>query len=84
MVFSALELGPLTHVQLSGVDDAHKQNEKLAQKGVKAHFNLDESGLLQLEKVEAHFEKSPEQVQEEEEQSAFASKWKIWQIKFKK
>lgn len=66
-VDSSLNLGSLKTVSLSGVDEAHKENEKLAQKGVKAYFNLDESGFLQLEKVEAHFEKSPEQVKEEEE-----------------
>jgi len=33
---------------------------------------LDESGILNLEKVEAHFEKSPEQVKDDE-QSTFQS-----------
>merc|ERR1712142_1410304 len=34
-------------------------------------MGMDESALLSIEKVEAHFEKSPEQVKEEE-QSTFA------------
>lgn len=63
----------LINYRLSGVEEAHKKNEKLAQKGVKAYFELDESGLLNLEKVEAHFEKSPEQA-EKDEQSTFQSK----------
>ena len=62
-------------MKLSGVEDAHKTNEKFTQKGVKAYFNLDESGMLQLEKVEAHFEKSPEQIKEEKEnESTLSSK----------
>ena len=45
-------------------------------KGIKAHFQLDGSGLIGIEKVEAVFEKPPEA---EAEQSAFESK-KIRQI----
>ena len=71
-IFSTLDLDSLINYQLSGVEDAHKKNEKLAQKGVKAYFMLDESGLLSIEKIEAHFEKSPEQA-EEDEQSTFQS-----------
>lgn len=62
----------LINYRLSGVEEAHKKNEKLSQKGVKAYFMLDESGLLSIEKIEAHFEKSPEQA-EEDEQSTFQS-----------
>lgn len=68
---STLDLGSLINYRLSGVDEAHDKNDKLAQKGVKAYFVLDDSGLLQLEKVEAHFEMSPEQVEEEEQQTTF-------------
>lgn len=66
-----LILDQLYHVKLSGVDAAHTKNEKATPKGVKAFFNMDESGILHVEKVEAHFEKTPEMV-EEEEQSTFA------------
>ena len=62
----------LINYRLSGVEEAHKKNEKLTQKGVKAYFMLDESGLLSIEKIEAHFEKTPEQA-EEDEQSTFQS-----------
>ena len=71
-VFSTLDLGSLINYRLSGVEEAHKKNEKLSQKGVKAFFVLDESGILGIEKIEAHFEKSPEQA-EEDEQSTFQS-----------
>lgn len=67
---SSLNLGSLMSYRLSGVDGAHEKHSKLTQKGVKAYFTLDESGLLNIEKVEAHFEKSPEQA-EEDEQSTF-------------
>jgi len=67
---STLDLDTLINYRLSGVEEAHKKNEKLSQKGVKAYFMLDESGLLSIEKIEAHFEKTPEQA-EEDEQSTF-------------
>ena len=67
-----MDLGSLINYRLSGVDDVHEKNKELTQKGVKAFFMLDESGLLNLEKVEAHFEKSPEQVKDDE-QSTFQS-----------
>lgn len=68
---SHLMLGGLCNVKLSGVEAAHEKNVKATPKGIKAFFNLDESGILRLEKVEAHFEKSPELV-EEESQSTFS------------
>jgi len=54
------------NVKLTGVADAHKKNSKGSPKGVKAYYNLDESGLLLIEKVEAHFEKTAEAIKEEE------------------
>jgi len=54
------------HVKLSGVADAHTKNVNGNPKGVKAYYHLDESGLLNIEKVEAHFEKTPEAIKEEE------------------
>ncbi|XP_002162294.2 hypoxia up-regulated protein 1 isoform X1 [Hydra vulgaris] len=68
---SSLDLGEVLHVSLSGVESAHQKNVKANAKGVKAFFNLDESGILSVEKVEAHFEKTPELIAEEE-QSTFA------------
>jgi len=54
------------HVKLSGVGDAHTKNVNGNPKGVKAFYHLDESGMLNIEKVEAHFEKTPEAIKEEE------------------
>jgi len=54
------------NVKLSGVKDAHTKNSKGNPKGVKAYYHLDESGLLGIEKVEAHFEKTPDAIREEE------------------
>lgn len=68
---NSLDLGELSHFTLKGVDAAHEKNDKAQAKGVKAYFNLDESGLFHVEKVEAHFEKSPKLVKEEE-QSTFS------------
>jgi len=68
-----LTLERISEVTLSGVGDAHEKNAKAKPKGVKAYFNMDESAILHLERVEAHFEKAPELVKEEEEanQSTF-------------
>ena len=57
-------LGPLnlTQVDLKGISDALKkhgdvQDASVEFKGIKAHFNVDDSGLLALGTVEATFEK---------------------------
>lgn len=52
-------------VNLKGVDKAIEKHdgENVETKGVKAHFRMDESGIIQLEKVESLFEKT---VNEEE------------------
>lgn len=42
-------------MKLSGVDAAHSKNEKATPKGVKAFFNMDESGIVRLEKVRISF-----------------------------
>merc|ERR1712193_293481 len=60
----------VANVKLTGVADAHTKNSKGTPKGVKAYYHLDESGLLNIEKVEAHFEKTPAVIKEEE--STFA------------
>ncbi|CAH1796844.1 unnamed protein product [Owenia fusiformis] len=50
----------LNKVSLAGVADAHTKYGKDAEsKGVKAHFKMDESGILVLDKVEFQFEKQP-------------------------
>lgn len=54
------------NVKLTGVADAHSKNSNGNPKGVKAYYHLDESGLLSIEKVEAHFEKTAEVIKEEQ------------------
>ena len=51
----------LAYVQVKGVADAlnkHKEETNVETKGIKAHFNLDDSGLLQVTSVESVFEKT--------------------------
>ncbi|CAD5112087.1 DgyrCDS1328 [Dimorphilus gyrociliatus] len=56
----------LLKVKLAGVEDAHnKYNEKAEAKGVKAHFKMDDSGILFLDRVEAAFERPPDAPEEE-------------------
>ena len=49
-----------------GVDAAHEKNKDAEAKGVKAHFRMDESGVLYMDKVESVFEKAPPSGGEEE------------------
>ncbi|XP_058866360.1 hypoxia up-regulated protein 1-like [Acipenser ruthenus] len=59
--------GPLnlTTVQLSGVGSSFKKHADTESKGIKAHFNMDESGLLSLDRVESVFETIVEEKDEE-------------------
>uniref|UniRef100_A0A4W4G631 Hypoxia up-regulated protein 1 n=1 Tax=Electrophorus electricus TaxID=8005 RepID=A0A4W4G631_ELEEL len=57
----------LTTVRLSGVGDSFKKHLDAESKGIKAHFNMDESGVLILDRVESVFETA---VEEKEEESA--------------
>ena len=59
----------LSEVYLAGVGDALSTHSGAEAKGIKAHFRMDESGLLLLDYVESLFEYPPD----EEEQSTFAS-----------
>ncbi|KAG8199551.1 hypothetical protein JTE90_009392 [Oedothorax gibbosus] len=76
--FQLSVLGPLniSKVALNGVDAA--LSKYMAQdteyKGVKAHFRVDESGILYLDEVESVFERSEEHVESAESQleSAFS------------
>merc|ERR1712212_1328981 len=61
----------LTSVLVKGVKEALDKNlvgENIETKGVKAHFQLDDSGILSISSVESTFEKtiSPEQQEAEE------------------
>lgn len=47
-VFGSLNL---TTVRLKGVGDSFKKHSDYESKGIKAHFNMDESGVLSLDRV---------------------------------
>lgn len=47
-VFGSLNL---TTVQLSGVGSSFQKHTGAESKGIKAHFNMDESGMLLLDRV---------------------------------
>ncbi|KAK6322555.1 hypothetical protein J4Q44_G00073470 [Coregonus suidteri] len=61
-VFGSLNL---TTVQLSGVGSSFKKHTDAESKGIKAHFNMDESGVLLLDRVESVFETVVEEKEEE-------------------
>uniref|UniRef100_A0A1A7WFL1 Hypoxia up-regulated protein 1 n=1 Tax=Iconisemion striatum TaxID=60296 RepID=A0A1A7WFL1_9TELE len=61
-VFGSLNL---TTVRLSGVGDSFQKNTDAESKGIKAHFNMDESGVLLLDRVESVFETTMEEKEEE-------------------
>ncbi|XP_064424847.1 hypoxia up-regulated protein 1 [Latimeria chalumnae] len=56
----------LTTVRLSGVGASFKKHTDAESKGIKAHFNMDESGVLTLDRVESVFETAVEEKTEEE------------------
>ncbi|XP_011383192.1 hypoxia up-regulated protein 1 [Pteropus vampyrus] len=56
----------LTMVKLKGVGESFKKYPDYESKGIKAHFNLDESGVLSLDRVESVFETLVEDSPEEE------------------
>lgn len=62
-VFGSLNL---TTVRLKGVGDSFKKHSDYESKGIKAHFNMDDSGVLSLDRVESVFETSVEDKLEEE------------------
>ncbi|CAB1316602.1 unnamed protein product [Coregonus sp. 'balchen'] len=61
-VFGSLNL---TTVQLSGVSSSFQKHMDAESKGIKAHFNMDESGMLLLDRVESVFETIMEEKDEE-------------------
>ncbi|NWI18027.1 HYOU1 protein, partial [Crypturellus soui] len=56
----------LTTVRLKGVGEGFKKHADYESKGIKAHFNMDESGVLSLDRVESVFETLVEDKLEEE------------------
>ncbi|XP_075876138.1 hypoxia up-regulated protein 1 [Nelusetta ayraudi] len=61
-VFGSLNL---TTVKLSGVGSSFLKHADAESKGIKAHFNMDESGVLLLDRVESVFETVEEEKEEE-------------------
>lgn len=61
-VFGSLNL---TTVKLSGVGESFQKHADAESKGIKAHFNMDESGVLLLDRVESVFETIVEEKEEE-------------------
>ncbi|XP_061104368.1 hypoxia up-regulated protein 1 isoform X1 [Conger conger] len=61
-VFGSLNL---TTVKLTGVGSSFKKHVDAESKGIKAHFNMDESGVLMLDRVESVFETEVEEKEEE-------------------
>ncbi|XP_051895796.1 hypoxia up-regulated protein 1 [Pristis pectinata] len=62
-IFGSLNL---TTVRLSGVGSSFQKHSNAESKGIKAHFNMDESGILALDRVEAVFETLQDGEPEEE------------------
>ncbi|KAM3921296.1 hypoxia up-regulated protein 1 isoform 1-T2 [Leptodactylus fuscus] len=62
-IFGSLNL---TTVKLRGVGESFQKNADYESKGIKAHFNMDESGILSLDRVESVFETSVEEKPEQE------------------
>ncbi|XP_025049816.1 hypoxia up-regulated protein 1 [Alligator sinensis] len=62
-IFGSLNL---TTVRLRGVGDSFRKHSDYESKGIKAHFNMDESGVLSLDRVESVFEAVVEDKPEEE------------------
>ncbi|XP_054853682.1 hypoxia up-regulated protein 1 [Eublepharis macularius] len=56
----------LTTVRLRGVGESFRKHVDYESKGIKAHFNMDESGVLSLDRVESVFETVMEDKPEEE------------------
>ncbi|KAM8927977.1 hypoxia up-regulated protein 1 isoform 1-T1 [Pelodytes ibericus] len=62
-IFGSLNL---TTVKLNGVGESFQKRSDYESKGIKAHFNMDESGILSLDRVESVFETLVEEKPEQE------------------
>ena len=73
-MFRALGNLTLSVVKLSGVAEALEKHarEKAEIKGIKTHFSMDESGILNLANVELVSEKTTLAVEEAEEEGTFS------------
>ena len=50
----------ISQVSLKGVEDVFQKHVNEESKGIKVHFRLDESGILNLDKIDVTFEKTSE------------------------
>uniref|UniRef100_A0A8C1IXJ5 Hypoxia up-regulated protein 1 n=1 Tax=Cyprinus carpio TaxID=7962 RepID=A0A8C1IXJ5_CYPCA len=64
----------LTTVKLSGVGSSFKKHSDAESKGIKAHFNMDESGVLILDRGETEAEKPEEKSDAEKAEETEADK----------
>uniref|UniRef100_A0A8C2HP84 Hypoxia up-regulated protein 1 n=1 Tax=Cyprinus carpio TaxID=7962 RepID=A0A8C2HP84_CYPCA len=64
----------LTTVKLSGVGSSFKKHSDAESKGIKAHFNMDESGVLILDRVKTEAEKPEEKSDAEKTEETEADK----------
>ena len=55
LFYRFLDLGSLREVDLSGVATANNNHKDAQAKGIKAFFNMDDSGILNLDKVWQRF-----------------------------
>lgn len=69
----------MTHYELKGVQDVFAKHKDEQSKGIKVHFNMDDSGILAVDKADIIFEK-PEDVKEEDGESTLSS-WCFFFIK---
>lgn len=58
----------VTQVQLKGVEEIFEKHKDDESKGIKVHFKMDDSGVVELDKIDISFEKEAK-----EEESTFAS-----------
>ena len=56
--FSNIGSNQLYNLKVSGVSEVVAKHSGVARKGVRAHFHLDDSGLVNVTSVEAAFERT--------------------------
>ena len=49
--FSSIGSLNLTHIEIKGVKEAFEKHKDETSKGIKVHFNMDDSGILNVDKV---------------------------------
>ena len=68
----------VTQVQLKGVEEIFEKHKGEESKGIKVHFKMDDSGVVELDKIDISFEKEAK-----EEESTFASIFYYFTLNFK-